>query len=123
MNRLAIAALAALTVSLAACATTPATTSVATPAATTVTTPAGNYWGHASTLLNVGMAEDDVRAAIGEPSRVAMLTCGTQAGLHPWQCKQVIYEHRAPGASTTDMLALLFQQSHDRWLLNSWNEY
>lgn len=75
--------------------------------------------GELSKKLEVGMSEDQVLSVIGEPTSVAVSTCGSKTP-DPWQCKKFEYED---DWSDSSLIVYLQRAESGSWLVNSWETF
>jgi hypothetical protein len=74
----------------------------------------------ASSHLEQGMTEDQVKTLVGSPHSVSLETCGSKTP-EPWTCKQYKYGGSEWVGGT---LYVRFHQSADGlWRVNDWNHY
>jgi hypothetical protein len=73
--------------------------------------------GISSSRLQAGMSEDQVIAALGQPSTVELSTCGGSNGIPTWSCKIMKF-----GASACNQIAVFFDENiPNQSFVNNWS--
>jgi hypothetical protein len=83
---------------------------------------ATNAWDRATLYLTEGENERAVISAFGPPASVTVQTCGTKINA-PWNCRIYRYDARPNSSGQHDQLMILFSQTANGWVVDSWNTF